>query len=285
MIESDKLRQLGKVATQIRLEVLKMIYEAGTGHTGSSLGETDILVALYFGGILRADPKNPDWIGRDRFILSKGHAVEAYYATLAHAGFFDPNLLRTYCRYGSPLIGHPNNKIPGVEMNTGALGHGLSIGVGMALAGRLSNSESKDRYRVFVLMGDGELAEGSVWEAAMAAGHYHLDNLVAIIDRNRLQISGSTETVMSLEPLQSKWESFGWSIRETDGHDYRALIDTFSSVPFSEGKPSLVIANTIKGKGISFAENQAGWHHHVPTEREYLQAVDELQELLGGGAQ
>ncbi|SIT09656.1 transketolase [Alicyclobacillus vulcanalis] len=284
-MEFEELRRLEQVATQVRLQIMNMIYEAQTGHTGSSLGETDILVSLYFGGILRVDPKQPDWEGRDRFILSKGHAVEAYYATLAQMGFFDPDLLKTYCHYGSPFIGHPNNKIPGVEMNTGALGHGLAIGVGMALAGRLSEPDSKSRYRVFVLMGDGELAEGSVWEAAMAASHYQLDNLVAIVDRNRLQISGSTENVMSLEPLHSKWESFGWDVREIDGHDYRGLIDTFASVPFSKSRPSLVIANTIKGKGISFAENRAGWHHHVPTEEEYLRALDELNALLGGGAQ
>ena len=209
---------------------------------------------------------------RDRFILSKGHSVESLWSVLADRGFFPKEELATFSQFGTKLIGHPNNKVPGIEMNTGALGHGLAVSVGIALAAKRDGAG----YRAFCLMGDGEQAEGSVWEAAMAGAHYKLDNLIGIIDRNRLQISGSTEEVMGLEPLEAKWEAFGWNVVSIDGNDMQALIDTFESVPFVKGKPTLVMANTVKGKGVSFAENVPHWHHHVPNENELSQALVEL---------
>ncbi|WP_163536292.1 transketolase [Gracilibacillus sp. YIM 98692] len=266
---------LKRKATEIRKDLLKMIYEAGTGHTGSSLSNTDILTALYY-GVMRIDPENPDWEDRDRYVQSKGHAVESYWAVLADKGFFPKDELSTFSQFGSRLIGHPNNKVPGVEMNTGALGHGLSISVGMALAGKKDNKS----YKVYTLMGDGEQAEGSVWEAAMAASQYKLDNLVGIIDHNRLQITGSTADVMSNEPLDEKWRSFGWEVVEVDGNDVVELVNTFKKAPYVSGKPTMVLANTVKGKGISLAENEAGWHHRVPKKEEYEQAMDELTKQL-----
>lgn len=263
-------------ATQIRRDLLRMIHLAKTGHTGSSLGNTDILTALYYGGILRVKPDNPEWEDRDRFILSKGHAVESYYCILADLGFFAKEELQTFSQYGSRLIGHPNNKVPGVEMNTGALGHGLSVGVGMALAAKMDARP----FRVFVLMGDGEQAEGSVWEAAMAGAHYGLTNLVGIIDRNRLQISGRTEDVMQSDPLDEKWQSFGWHVEFLDGHDFGHLVTQLGKVPLTVGKPTLFIANTIKGKGVSFAENVPSWHHHVPSDEELQRALAELEGPL-----
>ncbi|WP_163536317.1 transketolase [Gracilibacillus sp. YIM 98692] len=260
---------------EIRKSLLEMIYNAGSGHTGSSLSNVDILTLLYYDQ-MNVDPQNPNWSKRDRYIQSKGHAVESYYAILADKGFFSKNQLKNFSAFKSNLIGHPNNKIPGVEMNTGALGHGLSCSVGMALAAK----KDKDTYRVFTLLGDGELAEGSVWEAAMAASHYKLDNLIAIIDRNRLQITGKTEDVMSVEPLVEKWNSFGWEVMEVDGHDFKELKNVFDIIPTIKDKPTVVIANTIKGKGISLAENQAGWHHKVPSDEEYEVAMKELSEQL-----
>ncbi|WP_425442022.1 transketolase [Sediminibacillus massiliensis] len=266
---------LKRKATQIRKDFIQMIFEAGTGHTGSSLSNTDILTALYY-GVMNVNPQNPDWEDRDRYVQSKGHAVESYWAVLADKGFFPKEELKTFSRYNSRLIGHPNNKVPGVEMNTGALGHGLSVSVGMALAAKLDQKS----YRVFTLMGDGEQAEGSVWEAAMAASQYKLDNLVGIIDRNRLQITGSTNDVMNNEPLDEKWESFGWEVIEVDGNDVAALVRTFQQAPFKSDKPTMVLANTVKGKGISFTENQVGWHHRVPSEKEYRMAMEELTKQL-----
>jgi transketolase len=252
-----------------------MIYEAGTGHTGGSLSNTDILTVLFY-KIMRIDPGNPDWEDRDRYVQSKGHAVESYWAILADKGFFPKEELKTFSQYQSRLIGHPNNKVPGVEMNTGSLGHGLSISVGMALAAKMD----RKNYRVYTLMGDGELAEGSVWEGAMAASQYKLDNLVAIIDRNGLQITGSTEQVMGLEPLADKWKVFGWEVIEIDGHNIGQLIQAFEAVPVALGKPTLIIAHTIKGKGVSFAENQVGWHHRVPTKEEYELAMSEFAKQM-----
>lgn len=267
--------ELKRKATEIRMSVIDMVYEAGTGHTGSSLSNTDILTALFY-GVMKVDPTNPTWEDRDRYIQSKGHAVESYWVVLADMGFFPKEELKTFSKFNSRLIGHPNNKVPGVEMNTGALGHGLSISVGMALAAKLD----KKPYRVFTLMGDGELAEGSVWEAAMSAAHYQLDNLVGIIDRNRLQITGSTDDVMSNEPLDKKWQSFGWEVVEVDGNDVAELVRVFKEAPIATGKPTMILANTIKGKGISLAENVASWHHHVPTKEEYDLAMAELSKQL-----
>ena len=257
------------------MDLLEMICEAGGGHTGGSLSSVDILVALHY-GVMRIDPLNPKWADRDRFILSKGHSVEGYYTILADLGFFPKEELKTFSKYRSRLIGHPTVKVPGIEMNTGALGHGLPVAVGMAIAGKM---DEKD-YKVYVLMGDGEQAEGSIWEAAMAAGHYRLDNLVGIIDRNRLQISGNTENIMKLEDLKDKWSAFGWEVLEADGHDIEKLVDTFKSLPLKEGKPHLVLANTIKGKGVSFMENAAKWHHGVPNKEQLEQALKELEAQL-----
>lgn len=267
--------ELKRKATQIRLDLFEMIYEAGAGHTGGSLSNTDILTVLYY-KIMNIDPKNPNWSDRDRYIQSKGHSVESYWTVLADKGFFPKEELKTFSQFNTRLIGHPNNEVPGVEMNTGALGHGLSISVGMALAAKMDNKS----YKVYTLMGDGEQAEGSVWEAAMAASQYKLDNLVAIIDRNRLQISGNTEDVMSIEPLGDKWRSFGWDVVEVDGNEIEQLVNIFEATPTVNGKPTMIIANTVKGKGISFAENQAGWHHRVPTKEEYDLAVSELTKQL-----
>jgi transketolase len=271
----NRTKELKKIAIERRMDLLQMIYEAKTGHTGGSLSSVDILVALYY-EIMRINPADPKWEDRDRFILSKGHSVEGYYAVLADKGFFPKEELKTFSRFQSRLIGHPTVKVPGIEMNTGALGHGLSVAVGIALAGKM---DEKD-YRVYVLMGDGEQAEGSIWEAAMAAGNYNLDILTGIIDRNRLQISGNTESVMKLECLKEKWSSFGWEVLETDGNNMEELVKTFRMIQVVEGKPQLVIANTTKGKGISYMENAAKWHHGVPTPEQYELALQELRLQL-----
>lgn len=267
---------LKRKATEIRMDLLTMIYEAGTGHTGGSLSNTDILTVLYY-HIMKVDPKNPKWADRDRYVQSKGHAVESYWSILADKGFFPKEELKTFSQFNSRLIGHPNNKVPGVEMNTGSLGHGLPISVGMALAAKMDGKS----YKVYTLMGDGEQAEGSVWEGAMAAAQYKLDNLVAIVDRNRLQITGNTEDVMSLEPFGEKWRAFGWNVVEVDGNDIEQLVKVLEQAPRVAGKPTLIVANTIKGKGISFAENVAKWHHHVPTKEQYQLAMDEFSKQLG----
>lgn len=271
----DEITLLKRKAVEIRMDLLTMIYNARTGHTGGSLSNTDILTVLYY-KMMNIDPNNPNWDERDRYVQSKGHSVESLWAILADKGFFPKEELKTFSQFGSRLIGHPNNKVPGVEMNTGALGHGLPISVGMALAAKMDGKS----YKVYTLMGDGELAEGSVWEGAMAAAQYKLDNLIAIIDRNKLQITGSTEDVMALEPLPDKWRSFGWEVIEVDGHDVEQLVEVFSHTPSVEGKPTMVIANTVKGKGISFAENVGAWHHHVPTKEEYDLAMEELSKQL-----
>lgn len=273
----DEIIRLRRKAADIRRIVLTMIHEAGAGHTGGALSCTDILTTLFY-NVMKVDPANPAWEERDRYVQSKGHAIEPYWAILADKGFFPKEELKTFSQYQSRLIGHPNNKVPGVEMNTGSLGHGLSICVGMALAAKMDRKD----YKVYTLMGDGELAEGSVWEAAMAASHYKLDNLIAIIDRNRLQITGSTEDVMSLEPLPDKWRSFGWETVEVDGHDIAQLLQVLKHAPRTAGKPTMIIANTIKGKGVSFAENQVGWHHRVPTKEELDLALAELSQQLEG---
>ncbi|MFA9455361.1 transketolase [Halalkalibacter sp. AB-rgal2] len=272
---SEEIVQLKRKAIEIRKQLLTMIYEAKTGHTGGSLSNTDILTVLYY-KVMNIDPKHPQWDRRDRYVQSKGHAVESYWAILADKGFFPEEELKTFSQFQSRLIGHPNNKVPGVEMNTGALGHGLPISVGMALGAKLNRRS----YRVFTLMGDGEQAEGSVWEGAMAAAQYNLDNLVAIIDRNRLQITGGTEDVMAIDPLDEKWRSFGWHVVEVDGHNIESLVNVLTGAPKIKGKPTLIIANTIKGKGVSFAENQVSWHHKVPSKEDYHRAMDELDQQL-----
>ncbi len=261
-------------ATEARLRDIRMVHAAGMGHVGGELSAMDILVTLFFGGVLRFDPANPNDPDRDRFVLSKGHSAAALYTMLAMAGYFDPAELDTFVAPMSRLNGHPDrNKVPGVETNTGPLGHGFPVAVGIALSGQMDGAER----RTFVLTGDGELQEGSMWEAAMAAGHFGLDQLTCIVDRNRLQQGDRTETTMGLDPLPAKFEAFGWAVRETNGNDPAALLETFAALPFEAGKPNCVIANTTKGSGVSFIEDRKEWHHRVPTDEEYAQAVAELE--------
>jgi transketolase len=271
------LDELRRKSPAYRRTILDMIYRAGAGHTGGSLSCIDILNVLY-NRVMDVTPENFADVDRDHYVHSKGHSVEALYAVLADQGFFSPNDLQALETAGSPFIGHPTRKIPGIEQNTGALGHGLSLAVGMALAAKMDGRAN----RIFTILGDGELAEGSVWEASMCAAHYRLDNLVAIIDRNMLQISGRTEDVMRLEPLAERFAAFGYAVREVDGHDVAALAGLFDALPFEAGKPNLVLAHTVKGKGVSFIEDRAGWHHHVPTGEEYGTAMAELDAALAG---
>ena len=260
-------------AQQIRLSAVTMTHHSGLGHTGGDLSSADILATLYLGGILNVDPQNPAWPQRDRFIMSKGHCAGAFYSTLAERGFFPRAQLLTFMDPLSQLNGHPDrNKLPGIEANTGPLGHGLPIGVGAALAARMR----KETWRVFVLTGDGELQEGSNWEAAMTAQHYNLDNLVVVVDRNRIQQGDFTEKTIRMDPLAPKWQAFGFAVREIDGHNHAELLEALSTVPLEPGKPTCIIANTTKGKGISFAENIPAWHHGVPTAEQLVQAAKEL---------
>lgn len=264
-------RELAIKSITYRKKILQYIYGAKAGHTGGSLSCVDILNVLY-NCILQVGPENFTAADRDRYIQSKGHSVEALYVVLADQGFFPEKELETLCGYASHFIGHPTRKVPGVEQNTGALGHGLSLSVGTALAAKMDRRD----YRVFTLLGDGELMEGSNWEAALSAAHYQLDNLCAIIDYNTLQITGPTAEVCNTDPVDKKFEAFGWRVQHVDGHDLGAMKQMFEAVPFSSGKPSLVIAHTIKGKGISFMENVIQWHHGVPTEEQYALAMQEL---------
>ncbi len=267
-------RELTIKSLEYRQDVLRIISHAGAGHTGGSLSCIDILNVLY-NRVMRISPATFDQPDRDRYVQSKGHCVEALYVVLADLGFFPRSQLTTLCEYGSHFIGHPTRKVPGVEHNTGALGHGLAFGVGLALGLRHDGL----RNRVFVLLGDGELAEGSVWEAAMAAAHYGLDQLVAIVDRNRLQITGPTSDVLSSEPLESKFGAFGWHVRTVDGHNVAALTSALT-VPPPQGKPMVLLADTIKGKGVSFMEGVLKWHHGVPDTDDYRRAMEELGAAL-----
>lgn len=270
------LSALRRLAQTIRKNSLRMVHDAGLGHPGGDLSAADILTALYF-GVLRFNAANPGWQQRDRFVLSKGHCSAALYATLAEAGFITRESLSTYAQPLSRLNGHPDrNKVPGVEANTGPLGHGLPISVGMAKAAKITGAA----WRTFVLTGDGELQEGSNWEAAMAAAHFKLDNLTVIVDRNGLQQGDETEATISLEPLADRWRSFGWSVREIDGHAMDQLVETFEAVPFASGKPNCVIAHTHKGRGVSFMEDRVEWHHGVPTDAQLAQAIDEIDGVL-----
>jgi transketolase len=266
----ERAEILAGIATEIRRAIVTMIDTAGLGHIGGDLSVTDILVTL-FGGVLSVDPERPDWPGRDRFILSKGHCAGALYATLARCGYFDPDELGTFMAPLSALNGHPNRtKVPGVETNTGPLGHGFPVAVGCALAAQLRDED----WRTFVVLGDGELQEGSNWEAAMTAAHYRLANLTAVVDRNRFQQGAGTEDTKRLEPLADKWRSFGWEVREADGHDHGALLDAFA--PSTAGDPVVVIAHTVKGKGVSFMEDRVEWHHKVPDADQVKAAMEEL---------
>ena len=267
-----QVEQLKWKSIEYRRTILRIIKRAKAGHTAGSLSCIDILNVLY-NRVMDITPQNFASAERDRYIQSKGHSVEALYVVLADQGFFPSSGLDTLNRFRSHFVGHPTRKVHGVEHNTGALGHGLSVSVGLALGAK----RNCQPYRVFTLLGDGELAEGSSWEALMAAGHYELDNLVIIVDRNRLQITGSTEDVMGLEPLASKFAAFGCAVRQCDGNDIVALARALDSLPFERGKPNLLLAQTIKGKGISFMENTAKWHHRVPADDELAAALDELE--------
>jgi transketolase len=262
-------QQLALKSIEYRRRVLRYIAHAGAGHTGGSLSCTDVLNVLY-NRVLRVSPQAAKDPGRDRYIQSKGHSVEALFVVLADRGFFPEEQLLSLCQYQSHFVGHPTRKVPGVEFNTGALGHGLSIGVGCAIAAK---KDGRD-FRTYVLTGDGELAEGSNWEAAMCGAHYKLDNLVAIIDHNTLQITGRTRDVCSNEPLDEKWRAFGWDVRSVDGHSFPQLTAALTTP--SPGKPVCVIANTVKGKGVSFMEDVGKWHHGVPSEKELAAAMAEL---------
>lgn len=265
---------VAQLARDIRRTSLQMVHAARLGHPGGDLSSADILAALYF-SVLRIYPDDPRRPDRDRFIMSKGHCSAALYATLAHSGFFPIEQLMEYMKPLSVLNGHPDrNKVPGVEANTGPLGHGLPIGVGAAKAAKIMRAS----WRTFVLTGDGELQEGSNWEAAMAASQYRLDNLTVIVDRNRLQQGDETERTVALEPLADRWRAFGWTVREVDGHDLPILIATLRSVPLEQGHPTCVIAHTRKGCGVSFMENRVEWHHRVPTNEELAAALQELAE-------
>lgn len=265
--------ELEKKAVEYRKKILTYIKHANAGHTGGSLSCIDILNVLY-NDVMNVGPSNFDSPTRDRYIQSKGHSVEALFVVLADQGFYPESELNTLCKYQSHFVGHPTRKIPGVEQNTGALGHGLAISSGVALAGK----KDKLDYKVYTLLGDGELAEGSNWEAALIAAQYKLDNLVAIVDHNGLQITDRTINVCSTDPLGEKFQAFGWEVIEVDGHDLQKLKETLNSMPLKKGKPSLVIANTTKGKGVSFMEDQLNWHHKVPTDEEFEKAMKELNE-------
>lgn len=271
MIEKMARADYSFLATRIRAHALKMVHRAGSSHIGGCLSVADILAVLY-GGVLQFNPAQPDWFARDRFILSKGHAAAAIYAVLAEVGFFPIEWLDSYYQDDSPLAGHATRGVPGIEVSTGSLGHGLSIGCGMALAGK----HSSQKYRVFTLLSDGECDEGSTWEAALFAPHHHLDNLVAIIDYNKIQSFGTVKEVLDLEPLAEKWRAFGWAVKEIDGHDYAQIESVLVHIPFQQKRPSCIVAHTVKGKGVSFMENQLAWHYKAPDDEQLRQALTEL---------
>lgn len=274
MAEADKqeIRDLEAKAQLIRRDIIEMLTEAGSGHPGGSLSSVEIVTALFF-HVLRLQPEDPEWSERDRFILSKGHAAPLLYAALAERGFFPKEELLTLRKLGTRLQGHPaKGQLPGVEASTGSLGQGLSMGLGTALAAKLDQRD----YRVYVLLGDGECEEGQVWEAAMAAAHYKSDNLTAVLDYNGLQIDGAIDEVMSPLPFPEKWQAFGWAVRQVDGHDIPELIDAFNWAAGVKSQPAMIVAKTVKGKGVSFMEDVAGWHGNAPDAKQAAQALDEI---------
>jgi transketolase len=271
-LAGKEITEYKHVAKQIRRTILNMIYRTKSPHIGSSFSMVEILVALYI-RILSIDPEKPNDPDRDRFVLSKGHGCPALYAALAQRGFLSKEMLDRFAVDGGSLELHPTRDVSlGIETSSGSLGHGLSLGAGMAIAAKYDRKS----YRVFVFLGDGELDEGSNWESIMFAAHHKLDNLVAIVDYNRLQILGRTSEVLDLEPLADKWRSFGWAVKEIDGHDFKQIIEAFEQIPFLSRKPSVVIAHTIKGKGVSFMEDERCWHDRYPDEEEYKKALAEL---------
>jgi len=273
MVDNKLIQDLKNIAKEVRKDILTSTCKAGSGHPGGSLSATDVMVCLYFHKMSH-NPKRPTDPNRDRFILSKGHACPALYSCLARSGYFPIKELKTLRKLGSRLQGHPERaKLPGVEASTGPLGQGLSFANGAALAGKL---DKKD-YKVYCLIGDGESQEGMIWEAAMSSAHYKLDNLCVILDHNRLQIDGEVEKVKNIEPIADKFRSFGFNVIEIDGHDYHGILNALEQADKIKSKPTIIIANTIKGKGVSFMENQAGWHGKAPTDKELSQALKELK--------
>lgn len=268
------ITKLKLTANKVRKDIVKMITEARSGHPGGSLSAADVVTALYF-NVMRHNPENPKWEDRDRFILSKGHAAPLLYSVLAESRYFEVKELLTLRKLGSRLQGHPDMKrLPGIEISTGSLGHGLSVGNGMAIAGKLN----KKGYRVYILLGDGECQEGQVWEAAMTASHYKLDNVTAILDYNGLQIDGPVKDVMNINPISNKWRAFGWYVIEINGHDFKEIFDSFEKIKKLKSKPGIIIAHTTKGKGVSFMENVVDFHGKAPTKRQMIQALKELEE-------
>ena len=275
-VTDEFVKDLKVTANNIRKSIIEEVYSAASGHPGGSLSAADILTVLYFYQ-MNIDPKDPKNENRDRFVLSKGHASPVLYATLAERGYFSKDELKSFRKLGSMLQGHPDMKgVPGVDMSTGSLGQGISAAVGMALAGKI---DKKD-YRVYSILGDGEIAEGEVWEAAMAANHYKLDNLCVIVDNNNLQIDGSVDNVMNVYPIDEKFRSFGFEVFTVDGNNIDELITIFEKAKTVKGKPTAIVAKTIKGKGVSYMENQAGWHGKAPKEDEYKTAMEDLNKIV-----
>lgn len=271
---SADLEELRRTARLLRRDVVEMVYRSGDGHPGGALSCADIVAALYF-SVLRVDPKNPRRPDRDRFLLSKGHSCPVLYAALARRGYFSPDLLPTLRRLGSPLQGHPDmNKTPGIDMTSGSLGHGISIGTGMAVAARLTGHD----YRVYVVLGDGELNEGLVWESAMSAVHQKARNLTAFVDHNGLQSDGTVREVSGTEDIAGRFASFGWNALTIDGHDMAAILAAVEAARAEKERPTLIVARTVKGKGVPFMENNGAWHKKVPTDREYAEAMEALEE-------
>lgn len=273
MLDIKKIRELEEKARQVRIMIIEMLSRAGSGHPGGSLSSTDILSCLYF-SVMRHNPHDPDWPDRDRFHLSKGHCCPALYAVLAECGYFAKSELATLRKFGCMLQGHPDRHTPGIEVSSGSLGQGLSVALGMSLAGKLDNKD----YRVYCLMGDGEIQEGNIWEAAMAAAHYKCDNLCAILDYNGFQIDGRVSEVMGVEPLAEKWRAFGWYVLEIDGHNMAAIHKAFDTAKKIKEKPTIAIAKTIKGKGVSFMENVVDFHGRAPSGDETKLAYKELSK-------
>jgi transketolase len=267
------VEELEKMAVIIRCDIIDMICTAAAGHPGGSLSAADVVTALYF-RVMRIDPENPDWPDRDRFILSKGHACPVWYAALAERGYFDKSHLKTLRQMGSILQGHPDMlKTPGIDMTAGSLGHGLPAGLGMALSGKLRQKD----YHVFVIIGDGESQEGSIWEASMAAPNFKLDNLTAILDYNHLQNDYSVDDIMPIHPVVDKWQAFGWHVLEIDGHDMAQVVDALEKAKAHQGAPTMIVANTVKGKGVSYMENVCEWHGKAPCQEEADRALEELR--------
>lgn len=272
----NNISELKKISNEVRIGIIEEVYNAQSGHPGGSLSIADILTVLYFNE-MNVDEKNPDMPNRDRLVLSKGHASPALYSVLANRGFFEKDKLKTFRKIDSNLQGHPDkNKVKGVDMTTGSLGQGLSAANGMALAGKLN----KSNYRVYCILGDGELEEGQIWEAAMTSHHYKLDNLCVIVDNNNLQIDGKVEDVMNIYPIVDKFKSFGFETIQIDGHNITQIMEALGQARKIKGKPTVIIAKTIKGKGVSYMENQAGWHGKAPNEDEYKRAINELKNII-----